>query len=343
MQALWNHMVRSWPVVAPEPVLADAIGKQLMRALIELRLLRSEPIREHSRYPCEGCPRGRQVVQHEGTWAVCTCASVGCEPVDLRAAEQLELDDGALTQRVRGLLKLDGPFEPTRWNRVALLGERRIGVERVVFGFVPRPLCVSTERLGMWLTRQQARTTVLLAPTRDSRLTATPSGAGRVVWLSLDEVVDLEKGTADLSELALRVELPGADLGELLWPRFSLVLGSGRYSYAGQALGLERHPRVADLLQALAARPGHWVSRRDLVLAVYPDEITNRGKLLTDPVKLERRLRQLVSDLGKAFKAVDPRGLPANPIENLRSRSDLEGGYRLALSPDRVFIQPRGA
>ena len=343
MQALWNHIVGSWPVVAPEPVLTNAIGKQLVRALLELRLLRSEPIREHSRYPCEGCPRGRQVVRHEGTWAVCTCPSVSCEPVDLSASEQLELDDRALTLRVRGLLELAGPFEPTRWNRVALLGERRIGVERIVFGFVPRPLCVSTERLGIWLARQQARTTVLLAPTRDSRLTATPSGAGRVVWLSLEEVVDVEEGTADLSELALRVALPSAVLGELLWPRFSLVLEAGRYSYAGQTLGLERHPRVADLLRTLAERPGQWVSRRDLVLAVYPDEITNRGKLLTDPVKLERRLRQLVSDLGKAFKAVDPRGFPANPIENLRSRSDLEGGYRLALSPERVFMRSRGA
>ncbi len=337
MQALWKHMVDTWPVTAPAPLLADTLGEGLLETLGELRLLRREPIRERSTYPCDHGPRGRRVVVHEGVWAVCTSSFDGCEPIDLTSVDQIELDSTALIHRLRELLRLDGPFEPTRWNRVARVGERRLGVERAVFGLVPRPLCVSPERLLSWLGQQQARLTVLLAPTRNSRLSATPTITGRVIWLSLDEVVDLQMRTAALSELALRVPLPGAGLGELLWPRFSLVIDGDRCSYAGQALGIERHPRVSELLRTLARRPNQWVCRRDLFIAVYPDEITNRGKLLTDPVKLERRLRQLISDLGKAFRSIAPHALSANPIENLRSRSDLEGGYRLAIEPERVF------
>ncbi|MFT7519567.1 MAG: hypothetical protein ACI9MC_001709, partial [Kiritimatiellia bacterium] len=195
-------------------------------------------------------------------------------------------------------------------------------------------------RLSLWLARHTARVTILLAPTRNSRPSTTPASKGQVLWLSLDQVIDLHTGSADLSELPIRLQLAGANLGELLWPRFALVVDpvEQRFYYAGQALDIERRPRLVELLRILAARPNQWVCRRDLVLGLYPDEITNRGKLLTDPGKIERRLRQLVSDLGKAFKAVDSRGLPTNPIENLRARSDLEGGYRLGLPPRQVFI-----
>ena len=340
MSPLWRQLERTWPLVAPEPLLAADLGADTLGALDQLRLLHREPVATGSRYPCDGCPRGRVVVEHEGTWAVCSCG-VGCDPVDVGQVDRLELDAGALVHRLRQVLQLDGPAESPRWNRPARLGDRRFGVQRVVFGLMVRPRCVRPARLDRWLREQRGSVTVLLAPTR----AAMPVRGAGEVWLSLDEVVDLQAGVADLSELALSGRLPGVDLGELLWPRFALVVDTQResFTYAGQPLGLARSPRLAGLLTALAARPGEWVSRRELLLALYPDEITTRGRLLTDAVKLERRLRQLVSDLGRAFKELEARGLPANPIENLRARSDTEGGYRLVLPPERVFIHSGGA
>lgn len=341
MQALWQTMASSWPLAAPYPVLAESVGEAVLATLRRTGLLVRQPLRDGDLYPDTACLAGREVVYADGAWAVCTGEPCWCEPVELAVPELVGLDPRGLVEVLRRVLALGGPHELPRWNAPTLLGERRLGGARTAFVLVPRPACVDDDRLDRWLRESGTRPSVLLAPVRDAVPARHPPD---VVWLALDGVVDLEAGTVDLSELALSDRWRGDDLLPLLWPRFALVLEpeSGTWLYAGQPLPLDRNPSLVRLLELLAARPNRWVCRRDLVLGLFPDEITSKGRLLTDPVKLERRIRQLVSDLGKAFAAVDPRGLPENPIENLRARSDLEGGYRLALAPERVFSRPSG-
>jgi hypothetical protein len=339
MEALWREMGRSWPVAAPHALFTERLGTTAVDTLRHLGLLRREPLRDGDRYPCDGCSRGREVVIDQGAWAVCTCHPTWCEPIELSVAELLSLDPQKLVTWLRQLFSLSGPSQPPTWNGIGLLGERQIGFERLQFAFVPRPSTLNPAQLSRWLTDHRSTLTVLLAPHREALPTASalPSDPP-FCWLTLSDVVDTQSGTVDLSELLLRYPIPGADLGALLYPRFALVLTHDQIHYAGQPLTLDRRPLVADFLRLLADQPNRFICRRDLMLNLYPDEITNRGRILAEPFILERRIRQLASDLGKVFAEVDPHDLPANPIENLRSRSDLEGGYRLALPPEEVFI-----
>ena len=187
-----------------------------------------------------------------------------------------------------------------------------------------------------WLQLGRIQSAVLLAPT--SRwLPDWPLPRG-VHWLALDQIVDLQAGKADLSELAFALQLTGEELALLLWPRFHLVIDrQGTPYYGGVRVNVDRSAKLGQLLGILAARPGEWVSRRELLTALYPEEVTNRGRWLTDPEKLDRRLRQLVSALGKAFDTARlPDSAPDNPLENLRARGDHEGGYRLTIPVERV-------
>ena len=102
--------------------------------------------------------------------------------------------------------------------------------------------------------------------------------------------------------------------------------------------GLHRFQRrVAELalVQALLDAGDNYATRGELLPVLFPDEFTNRGRVLTDPTKLDRRLRQLVSRVN-AHVGQHPDGRPL--IGNLRARSDVEGGYRIEVDPDRRFI-----
>ncbi|MEO0601149.1 MAG: hypothetical protein AAF211_06920 [Myxococcota bacterium] len=196
---------------------------------------------------------------------------------------------------------------------------------------------MTTRRLDRWLAEHPYGLNVLLALVRDAIPPRSPSNA---MWLSLDETVDLVSGTADLSELAVHHDLGGDHL-ELLTPRHALVIDSKceDVRYGGRRLAIERRPMQRSLLHILAKRPNEWVCRRELLVTLYADEITSSGRYLTDPTNLERRMRQLVSDLRHSFEDVGAPDLPPHPIENQRSRSDVEGGYRLALRPEQVWMR----
>lgn len=338
MNALWQRMARDWPIAAPRPVLVERLGDDVVEQLTRHELLVRQPLRDGDPLGYLGCLHGRVlVVTDEQASAVCSGTPACCEPIELDAPERLVLDPAGFTARLRRLLGLTGPAEPPHWNHVALLGERRLGTDRVRFAFVPRPECVTRTRLKRWLRAQPTGLTVLLAPTRDVIPPTTPN---HTVWLSLDETVDLVRGTADLSELQVHPELEAGD-PDLLKPHYPLVIGSEAEGvfYGGQRLAIDRRPMQRTLLCILAQHPGDWVCRRDLLLRLYPAEITTSGRMLVDPTHLERRMRQLVSDLRQSFAGARAQGLPLHPIENQRSRSDVEGGYRLALRPDQVWMR----
>lgn len=335
MQSLWRELETGWRLIGPEPELAAQIGPETLGALDALGLVRREPFLAGAHLPCQGCSQGRQVVEHEGTWAVCTHPGMGCEAVDLTEVDRAELDEAGLVQRLRAVLRLDGPSEPLSPRRPVLLGHRRLGGQRIAFALV-RPRRVQERVVREWLQLGRIQSAVLLAPT--SRwLPDWPLPRG-VHWLALDQIVDLQAGKADLSELAFALQLTGEELALLLWPRFHLVIDrQGTPYYGGVRVNVDRSAKLGQLLGILAARPGEWVSRRELLTALYPEEVTNRGRWLTDPEKLDRRLRQLVSALGKAFDTARlPDSAPDNPLENLRARGDHEGGYRLTIPVERV-------
>jgi hypothetical protein len=319
MQALWNNLATRWPLSAPAPTfkswLGDAFGQ-----VQSLRLLRRTPIRDGDLYP-SACDQDRIVTKSiQGLVATCTCVPPNCLDATSDPPELHALDDRALIALLRAALGLNGPAEGPHRHRPTALGARSFGTTTVQF------------RLSLATPSESThRNIVTLVPTADQLPTdPTPN------CLALADLVDLQTGVADLADLVLN-DIAPHNL-ELLWPRYALTVEGQRFHYAGQRLPLDRHPRLAALLTALAKSPSRWLNRQDLVLALYPDAITTRGRLLEDPIKLDRRIRQVVSDLGKAFATVDPHDLAANPIENLRARSDAEGGYRLALPPDRIFI-----
>jgi hypothetical protein len=221
------------------------------------------------------------------------------------------------------------------------LGERRFGATAVGLLWAPRPHTVDADTLAPCLWDAPARV-LALVPSLAALAPDRPARVGRVElhWAGLAEVLRLgPPPQADLSELVLRWGLDGEELGAWLAPRFALVhdAGAGRAWYGGRRLDLDRRPLVARLLGELAARPGRWVPRADLLVALWPDEFTSRGRLRADPVKLDRRLRQLASELNRLFTLADPPDLPAAPVENLRTCSDLDGGYRLGLPVERVI------
>lgn len=335
MRDLWQAMDLGWALIGPEPTLHQQFGSAL-RQLSELDLLRREPYQEGQSYPCTYCSQNRRVVEFEGTWAVCTSPEDACAPMDISAVDRVEVDETRVANLLREVLRLKGPAEALQAARPVRIGDRVLGGQRVVFAFV-RPLRVRERDVLDWIRLQPEDSVVLLHPRRSNQPDwALPREA---TWLALDEHVDLAQGTVDLSAIAIGMDLEGQELAELLRPHFDLVIDRrGEAFYGGARVGQGRSERLVELLRVLAHRPGEWLNRRELQRELYPDEITNRGRLLTDPETLDRRLRQQVSSLGKALaKAGESAGL-RNPIENLRARSDTEGGYRLSLLRSRIYL-----
>lgn len=338
VRRFWRRMAQGWPIAAPHPLIEESLGADVLDVLSRHGLLVRQPLLDGAPIVDLACSSGRVLVVADGdAVAMCTGTPACCEPVELDAPERLLVDPIAFAALLRELLGLDGPTERPHWNHVALLGERLLGAERVRFAFVPRPGCVTPTRLERWLAAHPCGLTVLLAPVRDA---IPPTSPPTTMWLSLDETVDLVAGTADLSELAVHHDLAGDHL-ELLTPRHALVIGAEpeEVLYGGRRLAIERRPLQRTLLCILAERPSEWVCRRELLVALYADEITSSGRYLTDPTNLERRMRQLISDLRHSFQDVGAPDLPPHPIENQRSRSDVEGGYRLALRPEQVWMR----
>lgn len=158
-------------------------------------------------------------------------------------------------------------------------------------------------------------------------------------WLSLDRSLRLDgrKAVVDLADLVLQHDFPGFDPGPFLWPRYALVLDPARrgYHYAGRRLDIDGGAAVLAMLEQLAAVPGQVVDRDTLSRALWPDEF---GARRSHTVDWDNRIRNVVRRLRKALAeaAAGVAGVPPDPIETVRSGSDVEGGYRLALPADRV-------
>lgn len=331
--------------------MAAAVGAPQVERLLAAGLLLAAPLADGDSYPCDehaepGCCR---VVVREpgGVRAVCGLHVPRCEPVEIAPedAVTLRVDPVRFQAALARALGL-APVAPETPDpvRPLVLGDRCIGATVVRFLLVPRPRrTLARHGLTGLVPAPDGVLVVLLAfhpeAVPAAARAAPPPGAE---WLLLSDVLRVE-GTApvaDLSTFLLRHRFPGVDLGRELWPPWTLVVDEGarRFHYGGRPLDLDRHEVAARLLVALARQAGRFVPRRDLLVAVWPDEFSVRGKARMDLDALDRRLRQTRSVLSDAFRALPPRpGLVHDPVENLRARSDEEGGYRLAVEAGRVM------
>jgi len=292
--------------------------------------------REFDLWPCEAPATTdcmRELVVEEGDWtAVCACDSQF-------AGEPERIDPQRFVIRearwVEWLATAAGVTTPGPVRELTPLGERRSGADSVLVLWA-RHTRVERE-LALLLEDHRPRAAVVLLAHRRQLQTLVPARLRGipVVWLALSEVLHEPTLRVDLAEVRERHGVGGLDL---LWPRFALALDDRYALWHGTQHDLGRTPAQLALLAELGTQAGVFVPRSELLPALFPDEFTNRGRCRTDPLKLDRRLRQLVSRVN-AGMGEGPEG--RLPIENLRARADTDGGYRIALPP-YAFIDLRG-
>jgi hypothetical protein len=96
---------------------------------------------------------------------------------------------------------------------------------------------------------------------------------------------------------------------------------------------LPQRPVAARLLHELAEQAGKYVPKRDLFVRLLPEDVSSKTLQAFEPERLERRLRQLKSELTALLTRDAENELPSEPIDQQRGSG---GGIRLHLDPSRV-------
>lgn len=283
--------------------------------------------REHDLWldnACGGCDR--ELLDENGRW-LAICASGFCEPVEVDPRRAHVLSDAV----AHALARACGVEPVATGGDLCVLGERRVGRHGLLYVWCPRPRRVDPVHLDRVVDDHAPDALVVLAPHQRVARVHRRRGSTRILWFGLDDVWTCPDHL-ELSELWLRFRLGAPDL---LWPRYDLVVDDTRMLWGGRWVSVSRNPQHQVLVQALLDAGDNYATRGELLPVLFPDEFTNRGRVLTDPTKLDRRLRQLVSRVN-AHVGQHPDG--RSLIGNLRARSDVEGGYRIEIDPDRRFI-----
>lgn len=298
----------------------------------------SEALAPEDSYPCPspggvGCPR--RVVELSGQLvAVCGREIEDCDDVVVPCdeAEVLGATPRAVRRALGRALRLDQVEEGDPGVCAVLrLGERRFGEERAAFYFAHR----LGRQLGDWVdatvARERGRAVALVVPRAAcvGRERGEMLGRSRVSLLPLDRVLRADAaGThVDLAAFVLEHRFAGVDPGQVLWPRYRLVMDpeGDRYWISGRRLALDGKPKSAAMLRALARSPGRLVTRGELCREVWPESYGGRGTLEID---WDRRIRGLKRELGKVLEATEA---GAGAILQAVSGDETVGGYRLAI------------
>ncbi len=322
---------------------ASACGPEMVTAWLEAGLLSALPARPGATWPCAlnaapGCAR-RVVARGDELIAACGLAPASCAAERLEPdARMLVVDRAVLLARLAEALGLEARVEDRGGPGPVLLGEGRIAEARIRYLWLDRPRWAGLEAELFRVASGSGLAALVLVVAHPSQVQAgapTEIAGVRVFWLALADAASWEdrRLSVDRSEVILGLDLP-VDLGPLLWPRYALVIDQRRDQvwYGGRLIRLTG--LTARFLEQLAARPGDVVTRRDMILALWGDEI-KRGK---EPVfeRYDQRLRQLRSALGQAFKgSKPPMSLPEDPVELVPGEDDLRAGYRLRLGEGR--------
>ena len=342
--AFWRDVARCPGLRVPRCRAEAAWGVPAVDAARAAGLVDLVAFEEGAPFPCAcGACRAR-LLRESGRWAVVSDGPLACpdEALDEAADEGVQVLPSRLVRVLARAAGLD-VAPPASWRDPVMLGTRVLAGRRVGFVWVPQTAQVN-ERLRVLAHEEPNRDLVALVPHRSAVPSegGSPIGGVRVFWLDVGTHLfpDRDDLRLDLADVALAGPAPD---GRELWPRYALVVDEarGRAWWGGRALPLDRTPLGARMLFELARRPGAWVTRRELMLALWPEEFSSRTRAPVDPIALDRRLRQLRSALGEVVAAVGPvAGLPEELVENLRTRSDTDGGYRLNVDAISVCHVP---
>lgn len=342
LKPFWRMLAQSFPLKWPRARLRSELGADVLALAESLELVDAEPIAPGDGYPCR-CPQdgcAMRVFEDRGLLAVC---GRGSDCADERLPEDdavwVRVTSASMAWVLQRALRLE-PRRPEALRGVFVLGERMIGATLTRFVLAPRPRQAACDGAIERLVHEVPdRHLVVLTFDEVPAAARSEIGRARVEWISLAQAFHpSDPPRIDLAAVAL-VVASGADVRAELWPRYVFVADPERwrFAYAGRPFDLARQPIIARLLVELLRRPGKWVPRKDLLVALYADEAFDL--MAKDPGGVDRRLRQAKSDLTKVFASLGlPAGVPADPIENLRARSDLDGGYRIDVGADRVLL-----
>lgn len=330
MTAFWTFAGRYWPPAGPTHELVARLGADEVASLHAVGVLDAVAIRPYDTVRCPECHGNARVI-YEGpnAVAVCTgdflCPDVELGPAPSRSVLRVE----GFNERLARSLELAG--SPGRPATVTPLGTRRFGEVDVAFDLCASPHREELSDALAALARRGPRVRVVLVPDAARIRADAPREICDVdlVWLGLNEVVRLERGfTVDLTAIVSRL----ASLGVAV-PFSGLIVGETGATWGGRPVLGTGQQRAIQLLRALAARPGDWVSRRDLWRVVSPGEFTRTGKVSkgVNPDSLDGQLRGVVLEVREALAAA---GLP-EAVPNRRG-DEVSGAYRLALAPDQV-------
>lgn len=342
LKPFWRMLAQSFPLKWPRARLRSELGAEALALAESVGLVDAVPIAPGDSYPCR-CPQdgcAMRVFEDRGLVAVC---GRGSDCLDEAIPEEdgvwLQVNHAHLGRVLQRALRLDvRPVE--RRGSVLFLGERSVGATAVQFALALRPQYAvrdgAIDRASSWVPN---RVPAVLSFTEPGPGVPREVGGVPIAWVPLAEAFVPERVPhVDLAAFWL-ARAPDADLRAELWPRYTFVvdLERSRFGYAGRALDLQRQPMGVRFLARLLREPGQWVSRLELLRAVWHDD-TFKEEDLKD-VDIDRQLRQAKSELSKAFNALEvPPGVARDPIENFRARDKTDGGYRIDVERDRVLF-----
>ena len=305
----------------------------------------------------EGCPC--RVVSHgpDDIVAVCQDSPRRREPVPLTRADlvvhRLDLDAfarslasgmGLAPAQVEKFPSADAPAWLTENGAIFRLGARVFGLESVGF-YLSLTSSPSTfaQLLPRIRRRDRSNAAAILVPNAGrARLHVHEMLDGaEITLLGLNRTTAIGTAgrvTVDLADFVLEKKFPGVDPGDLLWPRYHLVMdpAQDRYFYAGRRIEFAARAEIPKrLLLALAREPEQRVSRHDLCAAGWPDEYGAADSLEVDWDRRVRGGKRALSEaLGLAAEGVADAS--RDPIAPVSSGSEHEGGYRLQVPQPRI-------
>lgn len=319
-------------------VVATCAGATI-NLMIRAGVLQWVAARDGTSWRCSTCAGLGVVIEESGDLMVCCREGMGCPASVLAEGEMLAMDEATTAAALGRLLGLSAPPMPACSGVARMLGERT-GVRFVLLGQAS-----ARGAHGDLCTLVGAFTgpVVVLVPVPAGTSGHAGAMAGRtpLVQVGLDELLLHRNGKiiADYGPVVRAGVYVDGDIGALLAPAWELVIDEDRAWWKGDALAIEHAPVQHRLLAKLATRPGRFVPRQDLWLALYPDDHTRDGRLGrgVNPDDVDRRMRGVVRDLRATFRAL-PGATDDSPIENQRG-TDGDGGYRVKVDGGRVWTR----
>ena len=333
MSTFWALAGRDWPPRYPTHQLVHDIGPVALAALLATGVLHEEAIRPHDTVPCTACRRTARVIHQRGNmFAICS-GPKDCPDEDLGPAPSwAAMNADYFARRLAFALELDGL--PGVGGAVVPLGVRRIGEEPVAVDLCPHPTAQAVAELAR-LARRGPSVRVVLVPDSRRLQADLPREMGdvEIVWAGLDEVLTFNGQLGvDLAPIRARRRFHG-EAGAVTFD--GLLADAAGVRWRGATiLGPEKAQALA-FVRALAARPGTFLSRRELWRVLWPMDHTKAGAIA-------RGVNTDVFDNGlhgvvKSVRAALVAGGAGNVIENQRRAAD-KGGYRLTLPPELVSV-----